>query len=261
MNVENMFEGEGGYVFVSHSHLDLKEVRQVRNFLETNGIEPILFYLRSMEGCGEERLELLKKLIYEEIDSREFFLYLDSENAKKSQWVQEEIRYVSEKAPEKLIILPLAGGIEETEKRLKNLLRRMRVFLSYSGADRPLAERLQRILVDRDFRVYTDNDRLTAGRSWANQMKKSIKDVAKEGSVIVLLTERSVRSEYVKRELSFALRCKAMVLPVVVGNVDLADTGLDFLRNHTYFHLQDVNSNEELVELVDGLKELLHRNY
>ena len=259
MNVEKMFEGEGGYVFVSHSHLDLKEVRQVRNFLETNGIEPILFYLRSMEGCDEERLELLRKLIYEEIDSREFFLYLDSDNAKKSQWVQEEIRYVSETAPEKLIVLPLASGIEETEKRLKKLLRRMRVFISYSRVDTPLVERLQKVLVERDFRVYTNENTMTANDSWAKQMKKTINDIAKEGSVIVLLTERSIRSQYVKRELLYALKRKAMVLPVIVGDINLTDSGLEFLKTHTHFHLQDVNSEEELVELAEGLKGLLNR--
>ena len=78
MNVEKLFEGKGGYVFVSHSHLDIEKVRKIRNFLESEGIEPILFYLRCMDGGDEQKIGALKKLICDEIDAREFFLYINT---------------------------------------------------------------------------------------------------------------------------------------------------------------------------------------
>ena len=41
--------GGGNWIFVSHSIKDLTEVRGIRNFLETKGHNPILFYLRSLQ--------------------------------------------------------------------------------------------------------------------------------------------------------------------------------------------------------------------
>ena len=64
MNIEKTFKGEGGYVFVSHSHVDVQDVRKIRNFLEQEGMEPILFYLRCMDGGTEEQIAMLKKLIF-----------------------------------------------------------------------------------------------------------------------------------------------------------------------------------------------------
>ncbi len=256
MDIEKMFEGEGGYVFVSHSHLDLKEVRKVRNFLELNGMEPILFYLRSMENGNEERLRLLKKLIYEEIDSREFFLYLESDNSKNSKWVQEEISYVSERYPDKVIVVPLAQGVEEVQRQLQEIVKKMRVFISHSGSDFELMQRFKDALVKRDFRVYLNEDN-TVGANWAKQMKKTIKDISQEGSVVVLLTRRSIQSYYVHKELMYALRCGGRVIPVVVGDMDLLGTGLEFLELYGYFRLENPESEEEISEFVDELKKRL----
>ena len=256
MNVEKIFDGEGGYVFVSHSHLDLQEVRTVRNFLEKSGMEPILFYLRSMENGGEERGRLLRQLIYEEIDAREFFLYLESTNAQKSEWVQEEIRYVREKYPEKLVVVPLAQGETEAKKQLQALVKKMRVFISHSGADFLLTQRLKGALVKRDFRVYINEDN-SPGTAWKNQMKKTVKDVSKEGSVIILLTRRSVQSVYVEMELRYALKCEGRVVPILVGDVDLSGTRLEFLKDYTHFRLEEPESDESLEKFVDQLtKEL-----
>ena len=69
MDIENLYKGKGGYVFVSHSHLDIEQVRKIRNFLEDSGMEPILFYLRSMDCEDKEKLKTLKRLIFDEIDA------------------------------------------------------------------------------------------------------------------------------------------------------------------------------------------------
>ncbi len=257
MDIEKMYEGEGGYVFVSHSHLDLKEVREVRNYLETSGLEPILFYLRSMENCDEDRLALLRKLIYEEIDSREFFLYLESENSKNSQWVQEEIRYVNEKYPDKIISLPLSQGADEIKKQLQAFVKKMRVFISYSRRDTPLVERLKTALVKRDFRVYANEDVLSSGASWGKQTKKTIKDISKEGSVIVVLTEQSMQSVYIRMEFMHALRCGGRIIPIVVGDVDLSKTEWSFLIGYPHFRMNKIDSDEEIEEFVNDFKKIV----
>ena len=81
---EKQFGGnrEGGYVFISHSHLDIDKVRILRNRMEEEGFEPLCFYLK----CLTEEDEITG-LIQREIDAREWFVYVDSKNARNSDWV------------------------------------------------------------------------------------------------------------------------------------------------------------------------------
>ena len=258
MNIEKMYEGEGGYVFVSHSHLDLKEVREVRNYLEENGVEPILFYLRSMENCDEDRLSLLRKLIYEEIDSREFFLYLESENSKNSQWVQEEVSYITETAPDKVFTASLDDGVDSVKSRLREFLRQMRVYISASYKDVMLANQLKKVLLANDFRVYADNT-LAAGVSWFNEVTTTLKDLSEEGSVIVLLTENSLQSEHVLVEMEYAMQCGGTVVPVIVGDPFLTKHRLAFLKTKSYYQLKSADDVEGMENLVRLLKQSIRR--
>lgn len=85
-------ENEDIYVFLSHSNKDFDRVRTLRNLLEENGFRPIMFYLKCMED--ESRLPELNKLIYDEIDHRNRFIYCKSENSKKSHWCSLEIEHL-----------------------------------------------------------------------------------------------------------------------------------------------------------------------
>ena len=82
-------KGEGGDVFISHSHKDFEYVRLVRNSLEEDGFSPLCFYLKCLSD-EEEIVDLIKR----EIDVRSIFIYVDSENARKSRWVQMEREYI-----------------------------------------------------------------------------------------------------------------------------------------------------------------------
>jgi hypothetical protein len=81
---------DGAWVFVSHSHKDLKKVREIRNRLEQEGHKPLLFYLK----CLEEADARLPQLIKDEIEARTWFVLCDSESARASNWVAEEMRIV-----------------------------------------------------------------------------------------------------------------------------------------------------------------------
>ena len=89
MSDHNGAKSEGGYVFISHAHKDIGAIRKIRNYLEDNGLEPICFYLRCLSD-NDEILDLIKR----EIDAREWFLLVDSENARQSKWVKTEVEYI-----------------------------------------------------------------------------------------------------------------------------------------------------------------------
>ena len=76
------------FIFFSHSQNDIVKVRAVRDYLESNSFEPLLFNLKCLTDSDE-----LTNLVKREIEARKWFLYLDSSNARKSSRVQSEVSY------------------------------------------------------------------------------------------------------------------------------------------------------------------------
>lgn len=90
------------------------------------------------------------------------------------------------------------------------------VFLSYGAGDRPAARELAEGLRDRSFDVWTD-DRISPGENWAAEIARALD---RSDAMVVLFTPRSVESEWVKREVEFALaskRFESRLIPVVLG--------------------------------------------
>ena len=81
------------YIFVSHSSKDWDKVRVIRNYLEEKYFYPLLFHLKCLETKGED-LALLKNLLQREIQARRRFLYCNSKDAMKSEYVQWELSQV-----------------------------------------------------------------------------------------------------------------------------------------------------------------------
>ena len=253
MDIEKLLKGEGGYIFISHSHLDIKTVREIRNFLEEKGLEPILFYLKSMDDGKTDRTELLTSLIHDEIDAREFFLYLNSDNARSSKWVQDELEYVKRTAPHKIIDLDLNDGVESLNNKMKELTRRLRIYLSHSHHDTVLANKIKNELVARDFRVYMD-DGLSVGSNWATEIAQQIADA---GCLLYLMTEKSINSETVFREISYAYSMKSIIIPIIVGKVLFPPRLMDIIGRMQCFLLDEDCTDGQIKELVANIRSSL----
>ena len=91
----------------------------------------------------------------------------------------------------------------------------MKVFLSYSAADRELARELVSRLRAEGFDVW-QFDELAPGDNWALAIGKALEE---SDAMIVLLSPDAAKSEWVEREVEYALtspRYKNRLLPVVV---------------------------------------------
>ncbi len=77
--------------FVSHSNIDLVDVRKVRDEIERRDANPILFYLKQRVQTGQ-----LDQLLKREIAARNFFLLCDSPAAQASNYVQAEFFHVNQ---------------------------------------------------------------------------------------------------------------------------------------------------------------------
>ena len=237
-------EGLGGYIFVSHSHDDIKKVRLVRTYLENRDIEPILFYLRCMkDGTEQERAELWN-LIRREIDERDWFLYLDSDNARKSEWVQKETEYAEKKKEGRIIRLNLEEDMDALQSRIEKLGRAMRVYISYSHKDQELFLKLKDEFKRQDFQVLDLDEIIRPADDWYNETARVIDSVCRDGCFIPLITENSCKSSYVAEEINFAFVHKAsFIYPVAT------EKGWEALRSERVNTVAFVMANKQILKI------------
>jgi len=124
-------ENDGAWIFVSHSHKDLKEVREIRNELERRGHKPIMFYLKCLEDDDADLPDLLRR----EIEARTWFILCDSPNSRASRWVQREKEIVKSLKGKVYREVDIAEGLGPDLDKVVEIAKRATVFLSYARTD------------------------------------------------------------------------------------------------------------------------------
>lgn len=255
MNLEN--RGEGGFIFVSHSHRDIVFVRKLRNELEKAGFEPLCFYLKCMDKCMEDAAlkAELESLLLREISAREWFLYVNSEHSRKSEWVEFERRCVEKIGKRKILQIDVAAK-EAVNRAVEVVLRHLRVFMSYSHRDEAVARQIKKKLVDNDYYVFFDED-LLPGAIWKDTTQKQIFEASKDGFVMVLLSEASTKSAYMMREVEMALRSDGQIAVVCLGDVSLPEEWKSLLADNPIFHLPSIPSDTEIQNMIEAIGDML----
>lgn len=219
---------KGIWVFLSHSNEDYDKVRKVRNMLEEQELRPIMFFLKCLNDDDE-----IDGLIKREIDCRTRFILCDSENSRKSKWVQREIEYIkSQQKPYEII--DLSKNDNEILEQLKEVRRRSKLFISYARKDQVLATHIFNRLSKYDYDVFIDYNNINVGDIFAFSIKNAIKSSVSNGYIIALLTENGLQSEWVNHEIKYAREYDKVhkpggqsIIPVVIGdNVPVSLTDL-----------------------------------
>lgn len=86
-------------------------------------------------------------------------------------------------------------------------------FISYSSKDRPTALEVARQLEEKGHNIWLDRTSISAGEQWDAGI---VRGLSSARVLILLLSPSSVRSEYVKKEFSYASSLKLEILPVVI---------------------------------------------
>lgn len=241
------------WIFVSHSHRDLEKVREIRNYLEKKGANPLLFFLK----CLSDDDARLPELITEEIKARNFFILCDSPNAKASKYVPEEVALVEALDGKTKETIDLTQDIAPQLYKLDRLLKRATVFLSYAGQDHESAELIRRALEQHDYAVWGDTDIPPSG-DWANATSPAIDNAVAQGFVLVLLSPASLTSIYCKHETEYALQLAARsqrsnVIPVIVA--PFAHESLPLQLSHIqWFDLTTGPFDQRVQELIRNPK-------
>jgi hypothetical protein len=219
-------QADGVWIFVSHSNLDLEKVRQVRDALEKDGHNPILFFLK----CLTARDPRLPQLIKDEIAARTWFVLCRSTNSENASWVREEVEIVTSTKPKETFVAinldeDLAAGPDGVPvfvKKLRPLLKRATVFLSYTNHDAAIADDIAELLTAEDFRVL--NKQLTSGL-FLQHLDSVIHQALEHGFVLLLLSPEYLNSDWcrIERDAAFdILRARPLsnIVPVIVRDPD-----------------------------------------
>lgn len=244
----------GAWVFVSHSHRDLEQVREIRNELEKRGHNPLLFFLK----CLNDDDARLPELIRDEIKARNWFVLCDSPNAKSSKYVPEEVALVESLDEKSKETIDLTKNIQPQLYKLDRLLKRATVFLSYSRRDQEVAERIQCALLRHDYHVWFDKEEVASIDDWAVRNRTALDEAATHGFVLVLLSAYSLSSPYCKAEIESALRVaqssqRSNIIPVVI-TPSICENLPRQLFNIQWFDLATGPFDERVEELIRNLK-------
>ena len=209
---------EAVYIFISHSHRDVDRVRPIRNYLESIGAEPILFFLKSKTDVDE-----IEQLIKEEIDARVWFIYCRSHNAESSNWVKKEREYVTLKGKRNITIdldtaIDSNGRLtssakEQLNRIVGNFLSLQKLFISYSHKDLNIAVLIRQRLKYYGVDTFCDLDLGT----FRLDLEKSIhREIAESHFYLLLLSSNSIDSNYVRAEFNIARQYNKQIIPVIL---------------------------------------------
>lgn len=92
----------------------------------------------------------------------------------------------------------------------------MNVYISYSDADEKLADDLRRALARQDIEVWNPASQIAPGANWGLKYGRALQNA---DAVVVLLSPQSVKSDWVRLEIEYALsspQFRDRLIPVIV---------------------------------------------
>ena len=222
------------------------------------GHYPLLFFLK----CLKKHREVFA-LIEREIEARNFFLLCDSPNARSSEWVQREVRYIQSRPKPNRVWrrVDLEADWMVQLRAIRELAENATVFLSYAHHDADAVAPLREALLAAEYRVWSD-DLLTPGVRWQEQIEGGIAQAMHHGFVIVFLTPEAIASRWVRHEVEAALRLAAVdrqgisrIIPVVLrGGPPLVGSLPADLQSIQFLDLSGLSDKEAADRLIGRLR-------
>lgn len=238
------------WVFLSHSNEDYERVTFVRNTLEKYHKRPIMFFLKCMTNKKE-----LDPLLKREIDAREEFILCDSDNARKSDFVREEVEYIKSQE-RKYQTIDLNASDDEIEEALREYVDRDKVFISCSRNDNELAMHIGDLIKMAGYTLMEPQELILEGSNFENQLGNILKETATRGYFLLLLTKSLINSRWVSCEVEKMIHWggRKWIIPVLCDHVDVEgypDWLNSIIEEHSPIIVSDINNMEDkAIEIV-----------
>ena len=128
----------------------------------------------------------------------------------------------------------------------------MKVFISHSHSDAPLAATISKRLQEKGFDVWDPDLHLLPGDNWAAEIARALDE---SQAMVVLLTPNSVTSSNVKREIEYALGSKNYrnrLIPVVIGGRErISSKEIPWIiRRLRLFEVDDAGHRDSQIEQI-----------
>lgn len=189
-------------IFLSHSSKDIEKVRKIRDILESLDYDPLLFHLK----CLDDDNDTLEDFIKKEIDARNIFVYCKSAHAEASPWVQKEVAYISSDPSKRLYPIDIERPLSETLVSflytLADIIKKNKIFISCSHADKHLSHALSQVLSRHGYEIIKYDFFDPAKYS---QHDEDIKSIAQNGIFLPIITRNFLDSRYCISEIEKAL--------------------------------------------------------
>lgn len=234
-------EKEEVFIFVSHSHNDLNKVRLIRNYLESLGAEPILFFLKSKTDEDE-----IMQLIKDEIDARIWFIYCRSYNAEHSRWCQSELDHVRGTGKWTITIdiencLDGDGKLNNATKEALNTVagsfkKLQKLYISYSLKDKETISRITDVFDHYDIQtikpfIQCVDDSFDFGKFIEQTLNES-------DYYLLFLSKNSIKSPWVKGEYHLAKKLGKEVIVILVYD---NKSSLEEIQNNSSDTFEGIN--------------------
>ena len=243
-----------GWVFLSHSSHDYEETKIVRNYLEENNFNALMFYLKCFDDKGKS-IEV-QDLIECEIRSRNIFVLCNSKEALLSSWVKKEVSYVKS-FPDKIF---KEIDIDELKYKkctqlsiLDDLMNLSTIFFSYSSKDKVFVDKTYRFLSTKGFKIFYDTIKMRKSKN----IKDAIEEVVNKGTVLLFLSNKSVKTAWFRNNLTNLLNTD-VIIPIFIDKID-NNNDLNELKINNIQDIFDKDSvNMSKGTFDENMEKLLH---
>jgi hypothetical protein len=187
-----------GWVFLSHSSSDYEDVKIVRDYLEENNFNALMFYLKCLDHdpTGDET----QNLIYREIYARNIFVLCDSIHAQSSDWVQNEVNYVRSFNNKIYVTL----NIDNMKQRkcsalsvLDNLIDSSTLYLMYGSGDKDIVKDIGEFLSSEGFKVFFNN------HIQKSHINDSIDEIDENSYLLLFGSKKSASKVWYEKTIEF----------------------------------------------------------
>ncbi len=187
-----------GWVFLSHSSLDYEDVKVVRNYLEDSGFSALMFYLKCLEDKDKE--SHIKQLISWEIEARNIFVLCESNDSKKSKWVEWETGLVKDSGSTKIF---KTINMEELKykkctqlSKLDDLMHTASLYFLYDYDDRYKVQKIENKLNLLGFQIFKSNSNIKKGDNKREKIQSAITETSNRGIVLIFLSNNAIKSNW-----------------------------------------------------------------
>lgn len=123
------------------------------------------------------------------------------------------------------------------------------VFISYADVDRPTMENIARSLMREALTIWTNKTDIKAGTQFKKEIEKGIEGA---DSIVYLISEKALESQYCQQEIQYALSLNKRIIPVLVKPTDLDKIASEILSVQ-FIDLSQAENEPEYHQGIDRL--------